>query len=73
MIVTKAYLLAILDDIRAHVAADDSFEGSLQYLIPENGDGFELMASYRVDNLRGQGSIVHIEGPHAHQSGVTQS
>lgn len=32
--VSKDTLLALLDDIRHHVEADDSFEGSLEYLMP---------------------------------------
>jgi len=31
---SRETLLAVLDDIRAHVAAGDSFEGSLEYLMP---------------------------------------
>ena len=31
---TRDELLAILDDMRAVVAADDSMEGSIEYLIP---------------------------------------
>jgi hypothetical protein len=56
----KATLLAIIDDIRASIAADDSFEGSIEYLMPEplgldaNAD-FAVRASYRVGNSMGQG------------------
>jgi len=32
--VSKDTLLALLDDIRHHVERDDSFEGSLEYLMP---------------------------------------
>jgi hypothetical protein len=32
--VSKETLLALLDDIRHHVEHDDSFEGSLEYLMP---------------------------------------
>lgn len=54
-------LLALLDDIRARVAEGDSFEGSLQYLIPLDDDAparsFDVQASYRVGNTMGQGGL----------------
>lgn len=54
-------LLAVLDDIRAKVAAGDSYEGNLSYLLPEdeNADprSFDVMASYRIGNLAGQGGM----------------
>jgi hypothetical protein len=59
---TKDELLAILDDIRESVANDDSFEGSIEYLMPEplgvdpQAD-FAVRASYRVGNQMGQGSV----------------
>jgi hypothetical protein len=57
---SKDELLEILDDIRAVVAADDSFEGSIEYLMPEplglEGD-FAVRASYRVGNSMGQGGV----------------
>jgi len=57
----REMLLHILDDIRAKVAAGDSFEGSIEYLIPE-ADGapagsFDVRASYRIGNLHGQGGM----------------
>jgi hypothetical protein len=54
-------LLALLDDVREHVAAGDSFEGSLEYLLPFDDDApprsFDVRASYRVGNLQGQGGM----------------
>lgn len=54
-------LLSILDDIRDRVAGGDSFEGSIQYLLPEdeNADpgSFDVQASYRVGNTMGQGGM----------------
>ena len=66
--VSKETLLAILDDIRAHVEADDSFEGHLEYSMPwseEIGDpetdppevGFRVRAGYRIGNSMGQGGF----------------
>lgn len=62
--VTKAELLQVLDDIRTSVAADDSFEGFLNYLMPyDNNDeiiegaDFVLEARYRVGNSAGQGGM----------------
>ena len=60
-----ADLLTILDDVRAHVAAGDSWEGSLEYLIPEEpGEGKDIAvrAGYRIGNTMGQGGFRLIEG-----------
>ena len=57
---TKEQLLWILDDIRARVVADDSFEGSLSYELPDDddpADGFRVQASYRTGNSMGQGGL----------------
>lgn len=65
---TKQTLLTLLDDIRAHVEADDSFEGFIEYLMPwseEIGDpvtdgddvAFRVRASYRIGNSNGQGGM----------------
>ena len=56
---SKDELLAVLDDIRAVVAADDSFEGSIEYLIPEQEleADFAVRASYRTGNSMGQGGV----------------
>lgn len=58
-------LLAVLDDIRQSVAAGDSFEGSIEYLMPgplgmDTDEDFAVMASYRVGNSMGQGGVVLI-------------
>lgn len=62
---SKEQLLAILDDIRARVAEGDSFEGSIEYLMPEplglEGD-FAVVASYRIGNTMGQGGLRLIRG-----------
>lgn len=62
--VDKASLLSVLDDIRAHVEADDSFEGSFEYTMPFDEDmeivpdaDFMLRAAYRVGNSQGQGGM----------------
>lgn len=57
---TKDQLLAVLDDIRAGVAAGDSFEGSIEYLMPGPlglGGDFAVRASYRIGNTMGQGGL----------------
>ena len=64
-LVSKDELLGILDDMRRAVAADDSFEGSLEYLMPgplglDPDADFAVMASYRVGNSMGQGGEVLI-------------
>lgn len=55
-------LLAVLDDMRRRVAEGDSFEGSIEYLMPgplglDPDAEFAVMASYRVGNLMGQGGV----------------
>jgi len=66
--VSKETLLAVLDDIRAHVEASDSFEGYLEYSLPwseeigdpaTDGEGvdFRVKAGYRIGNSQGQGGF----------------
>jgi hypothetical protein len=60
--VTRDQLLDVIDDMRKRVAAGDSYEGSLEYLLPDvddgdSPDGFRLRAAYRVGNLQGQGGM----------------
>lgn len=64
-------LLMVLEDIKERVEAGDSFEGSVEYLIPEEDappGSFAVRASYRVGNTMGQGGLRMIgewaeEGP----------
>ena len=54
---SRSELLSLLDDIRERVAAGDSFEGKLQYLLGTDADKpFEVSALYRIGNRLGQGS-----------------
>lgn len=60
---SKDELLAVLDDIRARVAEGDSWEGSIEYLIPEEPSEaveFAVNAGYRVGNSMGQGGFRQI-------------
>lgn len=66
-------LVGVLADIHDRVRAGDSFEGSIEYLIPGADDGRRdhrpyvteaewlrgsmVRASYRIGNLQGQGSL----------------
>jgi hypothetical protein len=55
---SKATLLTLIEDIREHVEADDSWEGWIEYTMPENGEAdFQVRASYRIGNLGGQGGM----------------
>ena len=59
--VPLAGLLGILDDIRARVAAGDSFEGSITYGMPAAEDAdpmsFDVVTTYRIGNTDGQGGM----------------
>lgn len=65
---TREALLALLDDIRARVAISDSWEGHLEYLIPDDDTGadcdadFAVRAGYRTGSTMGQGGYRLIEG-----------
>lgn len=63
MILTKAQLLEVLDDMKTKIESGDSLEGSIQYMLPQEGHGetFEVEASYRTNNLQGQGRIKIIQ------------
>lgn len=54
-------LLAILTDITRRIAEGDSYEGSFQYLLPEDENApprsFDVQASYRIGNTMGQGGM----------------
>ena len=54
-------LAVLLREIADSVESGDSLEGSLEYLIPEDGsDGLDVRASFRTGNRDGQGGIVVI-------------
>lgn len=56
-------LVEVLKDILLVVDNNDSFEGSIEYLMPDpNGPDCDFMvrASYRVGNSMGQGGVVLI-------------
>lgn len=54
-------LLAVLDDIRERVATGDSFEGHIEWLIPDDesasAGSFDVRGAYRVGNTQGQGGM----------------
>ena len=54
-------LLAMLEDVKRCIAADDSYEGSLVWEATMRKGEFEVYASYRVGNSMGQGGVVLIE------------
>lgn len=62
IIMTYAALADILDDMAQRVRNGDSFEGSIEYLMPEPGtpeaedyDNVAVVGSYRIGNSTGQG------------------
>lgn len=59
-----AGLVGLLDDIKARVAAGDSFEGNLNYtcMAPHLGTHeWEVVGAYRVGNSEGQGGMTVLE------------
>jgi hypothetical protein len=54
-------LVAVLEDITARVRAGDSYEGNITWSIPEDPaappTSVDVIASYRVGNLQGQGGM----------------
>lgn len=55
---TTDEFLAVLDDVRSRVAEGDSFEGYVEYAIPEDAAAeFDVRAGYRIGNRNGQGSF----------------
>lgn len=58
---TKADLLILLDQVRELIERDDSFEGMVNWLMPEpddpTGTDFRVEARYRHGNSMGQGGF----------------
>jgi hypothetical protein len=60
---SQADLAEALDDMAQRVKAGDSFEGSIEYTMPDPDDPTQagtyamVRASYRVGNLQGQGGV----------------
>lgn len=59
---SQAQLCDTLRDMLEHVAASDSFEGSIEYLMPTDEEVPEgtyalVRASYRIGNSEGQGGV----------------
>lgn len=57
---TKQELIAVLRDLTESIAADDSFEGSLEFTCMDPGCAvgeFMVQASYRIGNSEGQGGM----------------
>jgi hypothetical protein len=67
---SQATLALLLDDIMHHVLDGDSYEGSLEYLMPgpippgqdpnlwpATDAEFWVTAAYRIGNLQGQGGM----------------
>jgi hypothetical protein len=74
----RAQLAALLRDMAERVEAGDSFEGNLQYLMPDDPDewpdglpdgfpdptaDFWVTGGYRIGNLQGQGGFRMIGVP----------
>jgi len=60
IIQTKEQLLDALRAITEAVENDDSFEGSIDYIITETRHQFEVMVFWRVGNSEGQGGSIMI-------------
>ena len=63
---TLAEFLAVLDDMRGRVAAGDSWEGHIEYSMPDENDPmdvqFHVRGMYRIGNLEGQGGYRQVGG-----------
>lgn len=61
---TTEELLQVLDDIRARVADGDSFEGHIEYSMPDEPGTADFMvrAGYRIGNSLGQGGFRIVAG-----------
>jgi hypothetical protein len=62
---TKADLIIVLDDIRAAILADDSFDGSFDYTAGGFDETqatltYDVRAAYRIGNSTGQGGLIVI-------------
>lgn len=71
-LVSEAQLIAILDHIRGSIAAGDSFEGSIEYLMPStigheiaDQEEYAVRAFFRIGNSMGQGGAVTYPHPNA--------
>lgn len=57
---SKDQLIKVIGDMLAAIAKDDSFEGSIEYLMPYENDpdcDFMVRGVYRVGNSMGQGGV----------------
>jgi len=54
---TRQDLAAVLEDMLIRVRNGDSLEGSIQYLLSEEDDKWDVEASYRIGNTEGQGGV----------------
>lgn len=58
---TKDELIQVLEDILHLVKIDDSFEGNIEYLMPDvdspEGTDFLVRGVYRIGNSMGQGGV----------------
>lgn len=56
-----AELADILSDMAERARAGDSYEGHIEYLIPEDGSGgpfdVDVRGAYRIGNTMGQGGM----------------
>lgn len=63
--ITREELAAILFDMGSKVLAGDSYEGNIEYLLPDGDDVdhideadlVNVRGAYRVGNLQGQGGM----------------
>ena len=63
--ITREELAAILFDMGSKVLAGDSYEGNIEYLLPDGDDVDDIdeadlvnvRGAYRVGNLQGQGGM----------------
>lgn len=59
---TREAFLAVLDDLRASIATDDSMEGSLAYEWGDEPGVYRVAGALRVGNSQGQGGLRLLRG-----------
>jgi hypothetical protein len=61
--IDREALAALLRNAAHAVERGDSFDGSIQWMLLEGADDFDVMAMIRVGNALGQGGMIVVGTP----------